>query len=193
MNLSQKWYLLTSTFVEVVVCAAATSISGSGWWYFTINLSVNIFWFFSSANSFFAPARSASCVGRGVKKDSHWRGTTLKTGTSISNKLPWPTRGSNGEVCPRLRILPFLFCSTTQAASDAGMPFKPRHQAPAGMGDRLPRIKIGRALLWLHHATAHEISDARVMSRRSKVTVLCGARSALRWQSGWRGGYGAYT
>ena len=67
------------------------------------------------------------------------------------------------------------------------MPFKPRHQAPAGMGDRLPRIKIGRALLWLHHATAHEISDARVMSRRSKVTVLCGARSALRWQSGWRG------
>ena len=43
------------------------------------------------------------------------------------------------------------------------------------MGDRLPRIKIGRALLWLHHATAHEISDARVMSRRSKATVLCGA------------------
>ena len=174
MNLSQKWYLLTSTFVEVVVCAAATSISGSGWWYFTINLSVNIFWFFSSANSFFAPARSASCVGRGVKKDSHWRGTTLKTGTSISNKLPWPTRGSNGEVCPRLRILPFLFCSTTQGFllfylsldSPSQVPLLLRYSLFPVPDSRLSHLGPAFSFLILHTRFLRFLSDSS--------TVCCG-------------------
>ena len=72
---------------------------------------------------------------------------------------------SNGEVCPRLRILPFLFCSTTQGFLLFYLSLDSPSQVPLLLrySDSLPRLShLGPAFsfLILHSRFLRFLSDS---------------------------------